>query len=371
MSETRPRVGGGRSAGSQRATYFNIHDRVGIEVASDAPTTAILRTMLAPFLVDDAVNADLRISGQYSAMGSPSHAEHAYRYTEDSLQLSATKVQIRRTSLGFELNGRRELLTSALPLIDRLGVNRGAAMIHAATFSCRGKGVAMPAWGGVGKTSTIAKLVRRDDVAFMGDDWAFISREQELLGYTKPMFIKPHHAPIYPHLFSGRRKPMIPSSLSHAFAELTTAVHPVVTRFPRVADFSRRWSPEHMMVTPEQALPSAAIAQSAPLALAVFVERFDGSAPVMEQRSTSWLVSRMIGNFHAELPEESRRVMTALAATGMMPAEQFFAEKAEVLRAGVEEIPSYLLRVPAAMSADLASDAIVEHLLEALVRSER
>jgi hypothetical protein len=228
----------------------------------------------------------------------------------------------------------------------------------------------MPAWGGVGKTSTVAKLLRVDGVGFMGDDWAFMAGDGRLLGYAKPMFIKPHHRPIYPHLFNRRRKPLVPSMLSKPIAELTTLGHPLVTQYPRVAALSRRWSPEHMMVSPQVALPNATISTAAPLAAAVFVERYDGSEASLEEKDTSWMVSRLIGNFNDELPRHSRDLIAALAATGMMPVERFFADKAAVLARSLNGKPAFLVRVPAAFSADRASDVIVERLLDVLARSE-
>jgi hypothetical protein len=226
----------------------------------------------------------------------------------------------------------------------------------------------MPAWGGVGKTSTIAKLLRVDGVSFMGDDWAFLTGDGQLLGFAKPMFIKPHHRPIYPHLFTRRRKPLVPSALSRPIAELTTVVHPLVTQFPRLAGFVRRWSPEHMMVRPEVALPDASIATSAPLAAAVFVERFEGRDAVLTGQDTRWMVTRLVGNFHSELARHSRDLITALAATGLMPAEEFHAQKAAVLARALHGKPSFLLRVPVSFTADQASDVIVEHLLGVLDR---
>ena len=166
-------------------------------------------------------------------------------------------VQIFLDEDGFHLHGSVELMVMALPLIDRLMVNQGAAMIHALTVEYKGHGLAMPAWGGTGKTSTMAKLLKRDGYAFMGDDWAFLSRQGELLGYAKPMFIKPYHRSIYPHLFSNTHKPLVPISLSKQIARMTTRVHPYITRYPQLAQLTRRWSPEHMMVTPQRAFPEA------------------------------------------------------------------------------------------------------------------
>jgi hypothetical protein len=355
---------------ARRWLEFNIHDRAAMRVAEDAATASILRDMFAPFRTQGLEQHDMTITDEFEPVLDASHAEHEYRYTDSSLYLSALKVQVVTGDGEYRLHGTRELLTMALPLLDKVLVDRDVAMIHAATFDYRGHGIAMPAWGGVGKTSTVAKLLRVDGVGFMGDDWAFMAGDGRLLGYAKPMFIKPHHRPIYPHLFARRRKPLVPSTLSKPIAELTTLVHPLVTQYPRLAALSRRWSPEHMMVSPQVALPNATISTAAPLAAAVFVERYDGAGASLEEKDTSWMVSRLVGNFQNELPRHSRELITALAATGMVPAERFFAEKGAVLARSLNGKPAFLLRVPAAFSADRASDVIVEQLLEVLARCE-
>jgi hypothetical protein len=261
------------------------------------------------------------------------------------------------------------MLTTVLPVVDRVAASRGAAMIHAAYVDYRGHGVCMPAWGGVGKTSTVAKLLRIDDVAFMGDDWGFLSDDGRVLGYAKPMFIKPHHRPIYPHLFAEKKKPMVPPRLSRPIGKLTTVVHPLVTQYPRLAGVTRRWSPEHMMHTPQEAFPHARISTDAPLAILMFVERFNASHVSLTETSEEWMVSRLIGNFYTEMHIHSREVVVAMGATGLVPIEQFFDDKRQVLARAVAGKPTYLLRVPASYPADQASDVIVEHLQKAMAEA--
>lgn len=341
---------------------FDIHGVAAVRVASDAPTSQQFEMMLAPFRTSGLERFDLEITSGFEPQDDFAYAEDAYHYSDAILYLTGPQVQIVVDGKDFRLHGRRELLTSALPLIDRILVEHSVAMIHAATFEYRGHGVAMPAWGGTGKTSTIAKLTSRDDVGFMGDDWAFVSSLGELLGYAKPMFIKPHHNNLFPHLFAGHRKPLVPKMLSRPLAKLATAVHGLITQYPRLAAFSRRWSPEYMMVTPREALPDARITTSAPLALVVFVERGENSDTVLRECSRRSMVSRMIGNFHAELGRQSQEVITALAATGLVSIEQTFAEKAAVLDRALEDKPLFTLQVPRALSADEATDVIVQQL---------
>jgi len=290
------------------------------------------------------------------------YGETEFEYTENAVNIKSMGVQIILEGGRFRLNGKREMLVSALPIIDRILVKRDVAWIHAATVDYRGHGICMPAWGGVGKTSTIAKLLKLDGVAFMGDDWAFVSRDGRLLGYAKPMFIKPHHRPIYPHLFAKKRKPLVPSRLSQPIARLTTIVHPLITQYPQLARVTRRWSPEHMMVTPRQAFPHARISTSAPLATSVFVERYEGTNAVLRERDKSWMITRMLGNFHAEVSQHSHEVINALGATNLVSLDQYFSEKAAIIGDALGDKPTYLLQVPRAWSADRASDVIVENL---------
>jgi hypothetical protein len=166
------------------------------------------------------------------------------------------------------------------------------------------------------------------------------------------MFIKPHHRPIYPHLFAEKRKPLVPSRLSKPVARLTTIVHPLVTQYPRFAGIIRKWSPEHMMCTPQQAFPDARISTNVPLAILMFVERFNASHVSLQETEESWMVSRLIGNFHTEMSLHSREVVVAMGATGLVPIETFFSDKREVFARAVAGKPTYLLRVPASFPAD-------------------
>lgn len=348
---------------------FNFHNYATVSVDRQAPTAALLKDMFEPFLTPQAPeHHDLTITGRIVPISGVSYGETEYEYTDQSLFLNESGVQILRDEDGWHLNGTRELLVSAVPLLDQILTTRGVAMIHAATFAYNGRGICMPAWGGTGKTSTIAKLLKRDGFSFMGDDWAFLTDDGRLLGYAKPMFIKPHHRPIYPHLFQKRRKPLVPTRLTRPLGRLTTLVHPFVTKYPRFARVTRKFSPEHMMVTPREAFPSATITTEAPLDLAVFVERFSGDRAILTEKSTEWMVSRMIGNFHAEVSHPSQEVITALGATGLAPIERAFADKAAVLASALANKPAYLLRVPQAFPPDQASDVIVGHLQQLIDR---
>ncbi|MCW2666936.1 MAG: hypothetical protein JWN57_1898 [Frankiales bacterium] len=351
-----------------RSLNFDIHGRVTIRVDASAPAARQLQTMLACFATDKDSEgpADIVVDDRPELMPDAGLLEHELAYTENSVRFQADRVQVVRDGQQWRVHGPGELLTSVVPVLDAAMVSQGAGMIHAATMAYRGHAIALPAAGGTGKTSTAAKLMRREGWSFMGDDWAFLADDATMLGYAKPMFIKPHHRDIYPHLFEGVRKPLVPSQLSQTVGRLTTVVHPFVIRYPRVADFSRRWSPEHRMVEPAAAFPGRKVTTSAPLAAAIYIERFEGSRSRLVERSRDWMVDRMLGNFHIEMAGFSQQVVTGLAATSVVPWREHFAAKGDVLTKSLDGRPCHLLQVPSAYSADEASDDIVKHLEQLL-----
>ncbi|WP_113717171.1 hypothetical protein [Arthrobacter dokdonensis] len=344
----------------QTGAHFDVHGLVRIEVAPGTPGAPQLVDMLSPFhrarRAEEACG--IKVTGTTIPLDVPSHAEDAYRYSDDTLFLPRDRVTVTVTDEGFTVAGRGELLTAVIPLLDRLCVLNGAAMVHAAIVNYKGAGVLMPAWGGVGKTSTVAKLVRIEGVQFMADDWAFLRVDGTVLGYAKPMFIKAHHQPIYPQLFEGPRKPLVPKGLTKPLERASTMVHPVIVRYPRTAAFTRHWSPEHRMVHPEQAFGAENIASEAPTRVAMFLERHSGADAILEPRSAEWMTTRIVGNFHSELPGVSRSLIEALGATGLMPLERYFSEKADVVRRGLGGLPCHVLKLPASWSADRTSDHV-------------
>ena len=347
----------------RRLLYFDVHGLVTMAVESVAPAADQLSTMFGAFRTETTgLVPDIVVRGGVAARSGMSLIEHELAYDDEAVFMKHAGVQIVHVDGQWEVQGAGELLTSVLPVLDLVAVQHGYAMIHAATMEIDGVGVAMPAAGGTGKTSTIAKAMRWPDTAFMGDDWAFVSEHSELLGYAKPMFIKPHHRPIYPHLFQGVRKPLVTPVLSGPVSRLTTIVHPAFARRPKLAAFSRRWSPEHRMVAPAEALQGKRISTKAPLGLVVFVERWHGSDVRTVERDATWMASRVLGNWHIEMSRHSRDVLTSLGACGLISLDDVFGQKGRLLRSAMANCRTALMQVPVELSADDASDAIVARL---------
>jgi Glycosyl transferase family 2 len=355
-----------RSGGPQAGDDWlclDVHGRVGIRVRADAPGASQLADMFSPFRADRLEHFQLSVKGRPEPLEGMVAADGEHRYRQDAIELP-DRVQVIAEGGGFQIAGSGELLAPVLALLDALMVRRQAAMVHAAAAARNGRGVCLAAAGGAGKTSATIGLVRGHGFAFMGDDWTFIGDDGSLLGYAKPLFVRPHHRVLFPELFAERRKPMAPARLVRPLGRVATAAHPIISRHPAVARVARSWWPEHMIVAPEVALPGVPVARTAELAAAVFLEQAATGAITLELRDPGWMASRLVGDYAAALPRAARDLQSLLGANGLLAIDELMADKARILRRALAGRPCFLLRVPEAMRAQNAAAEIAARVAD-------
>jgi hypothetical protein len=353
---------------------FDIHGVVGVRVHSAAPSALQLQTMMGSFAVDSEVAADIVVRGDLELMLDAAVMEDEIVYNSSAVHFRRHHVQVVEDGTQYRVNGPGALPRVVLPVLDLAMASRETAMIHAATIGYRARAIALPAARGIGMAGTIARLMKRPGYTFMGDAWGFLTADGRLLNYEKPMSIGRDDRSVYAHLFQGARKPLVPPRVSRPLDRLTTVVQPHMVKYPKLADVSRRMSPEHRTVPPRQALPGVTVTQEAPILMSAFVERYEGARTRVAERDSEWMVQRMLGNFNIELPRFSRDVLAGLAATSHLSLGSFFEEKARVLGGALAEASCFVLQVPSVYGPDIVSDEIVrvvEDLLRTLVAEGR
>jgi len=72
-------------------------------------------------------------------------------------------------------------------------LSRKAALIHASGFSVDGKGVLLPAWGGVGKSTIMSRAVLHGRAKFLADDHAIIDATGQMYLHTLPIHTYVYH----------------------------------------------------------------------------------------------------------------------------------------------------------------------------------
>lgn len=74
------------------------------------------------------------------------------------------------------------------------------ALIHASSIEYEGKGFLFGSWGGVGKTTSLLKLLLTTDANFLSDDMSIIDTDGRLYLNPKPLHIYPYNWEGFPEL---------------------------------------------------------------------------------------------------------------------------------------------------------------------------
>jgi len=242
---------------------------------------------------------------------------------------------------------------------------KGAALVHAAAVAVKGRGVLLPALGGVGKTAAVKALCQAGG-AFLADDLVILSEKGELFSFPKPLFLYPYHRALFPHVFERKTKFVVPSWLTRPVAEVRQAVRPLLRAFPRLEDFARRYTPEYLLTPVRQALPEVEIVPRAPLALTLFLERSPRAKAELALMEKKELAAKMTKILHAELPEPARQALTACSAAGQISLSDFLGRMESVISGGVASSPAYRLVIPASYGA-AETAALVEEKVNLLL----
>jgi hypothetical protein len=84
-------------------------------------------------------------------------------------------------------------------------LERGIAFVHGAAISINGKGILLPAFGGIGKTAFIAEAAKVDSVKILGDDLLLLDKKSYIYPYLRPFCLYRYHDKLFPQFFDEHK----------------------------------------------------------------------------------------------------------------------------------------------------------------------
>ncbi len=355
------------SAESSGATRFSIHGCATAEIEAGFPFGQGMKQEFESFAsTDRSEPPDVLVTLPGEAHDPRSNASGVYEYTEDTTWIQDFDVAVSLRDGRFRLACRRDPLPFTQPLIQHALLSKGHGLIHAAAIAVSNQGVAIPAWGGTGKTSAIVELTRLPGVSFMSDDYCILSGTGELLSYPKPFFVYPFHRNVFPHLFREKRKALVPTRLLPALRVLREATRPIFMKRPRLESLARRITPEHMKVSARAALPDADFAARAPLRAVLFAGRYSGPETLLEPYDMTNAVRRVVGNWFMELGAPARDLLIGCCATSLCCLDYFIHELQRIVVKAFEGVPIFDLRLPHTLPPDQTGKVMAESVQRVL-----
>ena len=349
----------------KRWVNFDIHGLVKMRICKDHPGAYSVCKSFEPFQVEEIDKADLTLTDGNGMSGQYSFGTTAYKFLPGSTYLNKYDIKISFEREEIILSASRDLTPYVMPIVQWILLCKGATFIHGASVSVEGKGVLMPAWGGTGKTSAVMELLKINGSAFMSDDISIIHKENKVFSFPKPFFIYPYHKNIFPHLFKNKPKFIVPPFMSNMMAGIRQAVRPLLSSFPKVERFCRKFTPEHMQVAAKDALPDANFADSANISLILFLERYNGSSNTVDELSVEDAKRKVVGNLFFELGDNARELMMACGATGFIGLEDWFGRMEDVVVNLLKKHQLYRLRM-IEMTPEETGKVIASHVCELL-----
>lgn len=85
-------------------------------------------------------------------------------------------------------------------LLQLLLIEQDISLLHCGAFQFQNKGILLPAFGGAGKTSIIARLRKHDSFKLLGDDFVAISEKGEIHSYHADLSVYDYHLDLFPEL---------------------------------------------------------------------------------------------------------------------------------------------------------------------------
>lgn len=212
-------------------------------------------------------------------------------------------------------------------------VKLGQSYIHASSFARDGRAVALVAWGGVGKTSALLKLVG-------SDGWQFLSDDLGLLDETGTLWRTPKRLQVYGYNVRGERDTY--RALMSGRNIIDRIAWHVRARTAGPNRVRRRTSAEELFGTENTG-------SRAELTDLFFMERAEVSRLAVEPLETTELARRAARTIVRET-QPLHELMTAVYSSGMHPTlptpESFYDDTRETLLRCLEGQRSRLIRVP-------------------------
>ncbi|MGB9743309.1 MAG: hypothetical protein ACPLW9_01170 [Minisyncoccales bacterium] len=178
--------------------YFNIHNLVGIKIQSYLRSKIgevryHVREFEEPYLSENAIDIFVYDYSECPVFKNSTVLSNYYYYSDNYLNIPAERLCFNFIDFPFVIYCDRFRIPLNF-LVELVLLRKGYSLIHAAAVEYRGENYLFPAFGGVGKTTTVASIIFSGGKLF-GDDMIII-KGQKIFSYPMDFSVYPYHLDI-------------------------------------------------------------------------------------------------------------------------------------------------------------------------------
>ena len=225
----------------------------------------------------------------------------------------------------------------------------GQTFLHASSITKGDRGVVIAGWGGVGKTTSVLKLVTEQGWKFLSDDLGLIDEEGHIHRHPKKM-------QIYAYNLLGQ------PALKNALLSDRAMIDRLSWKFKRMTKGTKG---VRRRVSAEELFGCESVGKSNKITDVFLIERADCSQIELGEISLEEAVSRCAATLIYELNPAFKVTCASRTAglTELLPSiSQLESEAAAIIASAFSNVTPRLIRIPIGMGPNELSDRLIQEL---------
>lgn len=279
--------------------YLSIHGIVGIEISEDYKWFDTLIPNIPLFKVNEEnykkcktkiiinYKKNIELLGAYEVVPYIFINRNTYQFYDKKYGCIISKYED-----GYKIECNQECNEWLMMLLEYCLLKNNATFIHSAGVSKNGKAYVFPSWGGVGKTASVAKLVRQNDFKLLGDDLVILDKDGNVYSFPKKFVLYAYHKNLFAE--NMKNKKLIKGCLSSLVSHLIPSIKNILRHFPSIMAFARRHNPQSKRVSPYEIFGNDSISDNAKLEAFTWLERIDVEKTKIVEIDSYTLASRAL-----------------------------------------------------------------------------
>lgn len=228
--------------------------------------------------------------------------------------------------------------------------------VHAAGINLNGKGILLPAFGGIGKTIFISKALKDPNIKLLGDDLVIIDGEGYLYPYERPFCIYNYHKPLFKEFFKKEKPKFKKVNIFNRMIRKIQSIFKLKEYiFSYVLANPRKLFPEHSFMEANEKVKLEKI---------YLLRRNSANKILSKERIDKNYIEAFITNVIYHEWDIYLRMQHRFMAENGIKASEFYFEYENGIRNAIEKVKDiFVIDIPIDMDPETTSEKLSEMIL--------
>ena len=308
-------------------SYEEKYGAMGMDVLAETITAdqfSLCVSTLSIHYTNKSNHQDCNEEGEYYYSGA--------RFVDPRLGVCIEKKSESR----YSIHANQECLEWFMCMLEIVLLKAKMTFVHCAAIEKNGKTLFLPARGGVGKTATVAKMIREHGWHLLCDDLLLLDGEDcGVYSYHKKFVIYGYHKNLFPELFSERKSPIKNKAINHVLGKMIPTAKKVLRKVPGLLAVARENNPMQMRVYPKDIFEPEQLAyHTEGISETIWLERTAAADVTLKNCSAEEIASRCAAVTMSELTYGSMNLNSCLftmCGSGMLDYSEIYAQIYQII----------------------------------------